>query len=151
VTKIILKNYTSYHCIWIHPSGSTYSKWLPQQSLFPYTRLTTINHNITLFYNYYTQRQYSHFNHLITIHFNPSQILDTKFITSPVQVPFITISTSEYNPEKDILTHHNTIHLQYENVHIYDNTGKYIITIPLIRLHWLWNQYQRALQTILPL
>ena len=40
----------------------------------------------------------------------------------------------------------NTIQTQHRVSHIYDNTGRHVITIPEQRLKWLWDQYQAALE-----
>ena len=61
----------------------------------------------------------------------------------------VTISITECNLEKDIIIFVNTIQIQNDLAHIYDNTKKHLITIPSIRLNWLWNQYQYVKQTIL--
>ena len=40
-----------------------------------------------------------------------------------------------------------TIQIQHNSAHIYDNSGKHLISIPICRLIWLWNQYQNGLNT----
>ncbi len=55
------------------------------------------------------------------------------------------ISVIECNPEKDITTVKNTIQTQNEVTHIYEDTGRHLITIPTTRLKWLWQQYNKAI------
>ena len=47
---------------------------------------------------------------------------------------------NECNPEKDIKVNACTIQIQNDTAHIYEETGKYLITIPIDRLKWLWKQ-----------
>ena len=56
----------------------------------------------------------------------------------------IHISVNECNSSKDINTNQNTIQIKDEMTHLYDETGKHLITIPITRLKWLWDQYSKA-------
>jgi hypothetical protein len=59
----------------------------------------------------------------------------------PIILPLVTIFITECNIEKDIIIFVNTIQIQNDLALIYDIIGKHLITIPSIRLNWLWNQY----------
>ena len=61
----ITKTYTSYLCYLITPNELIYDKWLPQRDLFPWENQNTINHNILLLTQYYTNKQHQHFINLI--------------------------------------------------------------------------------------
>ena len=74
-----------------------------------------------------------------------TQNKDSRHISPPLNIPLVKISTHECNLEKDINTNTNKIQIQNDSAHIYDETGKHIITIPHTRVVWLWNQYNRTL------
>ena len=102
-----------------------------------------IEHNIRLLKEYYTNHQHTYYKNLIHIHFTPTQTKDTRFIPSPTILSHIQISITECNPERDINVLTNTIQTQNELAHIYDDTGRYLTTIPTTRLKWLWHQYNK--------
>jgi hypothetical protein len=56
----ITKQYHSYLCTWMHTSGTTYAKWIPQSSLYRHQQ-----HNHTLLQQYYQTRQTKHFTKFI--------------------------------------------------------------------------------------
>ena len=74
-----------------------------------------------------------------------SQNRDTKYIPSQLTIPLAHISTNECNPERDIKVDIHTIQIVNEVAHIYEETRKYLITIPMDRLKWLWKQYTTSL------
>ena len=55
----------------------------------------------------------------------------------------LTLNTKECNPDKDIITTKPTIQIQGAETNIYDQTGAYILTMPLTRLQWLWERYNQ--------
>ena len=67
----------------------------------------------------------------------PEQNRNTRFIPPPTAVTFTQIFINECNPEKAILTNKETIQINNEEIHIYEDTGKNLITIPTTRLKWL--------------
>jgi hypothetical protein len=141
----IIKKYTSYLCQWTLPNQAIYTKWLPQHKLIPWTIQTTPNHNIPLLTQYYKTKQHQYYSTILLKHFHSAQSKDTRFITPALSLPLIHLSIQEYNPDRDILTHTPTIAIQHDQAHIYDNIGLHLLTIPIIRLHWLWLQYQTTL------
>ena len=118
-------------------SNTTYNKWLPQCELFPLNQPPVIEHNIKLLKEYYTRYQHNYYKNIVQTHTTPIQTKDPRFIPSPTIISYIQISGIECNPEKDITTVENTIHTQNELTHIYEDTGRHLITIPTIRLKWL--------------
>jgi hypothetical protein len=70
----------------------------------------------------------------------------TKYILPPLALPLIHISTEECHPSRDINTTQPTIILTHNQAHIYQDNGKYLLTIPITRLQWLWIQYHFAQQ-----
>ena len=78
---------------------------------------------------------------MINNHFTPEQTRDTRFIPPPTKIPHTQISIIECNPKNDIVTTKNNIQTLGEITHIYEDTGKFLITIPTTRLKWLWQQY----------
>jgi hypothetical protein len=141
----ILKQYHSYLCTWLHHSGITYAKWVPQSYLY-----THPPHNYPLLRQYYHSRQTKHFTELTNKYFNKTQNQDTRFIHPPIQLPLVNISTTECNPENDILTTGHTIQVLHNSAYLYDIDGRHLHTTSLTRLQWLWSQYQQS-TTHLPL
>ena len=117
---------------------------MPQRELFPPNQLAVIEHNIHLLKNYYTAYQHKYYSNIVKTHFTPEQTRDTRFIPPPTELPHTQISIIECNPEKDIATTTHTIQTQGTLTHIYDDTGRYLVTIPTLRLEWLWQQYHNA-------
>jgi len=79
--------------------------------------------------------------------FNYKQTRDACFIPPPTTIALTYISTTECNPEKNIITNTNTIITQSDLTHLYLNTGTHLTIIPTTRLQWLWKQYHTALHT----
>ena len=46
-------------------------------------------------------------------------------------------------PKKNIITKKNTIQTQNKLTHIYEDTGRYLTTIPTTKLTWLWQKYYK--------
>ena len=141
----ITKKYTSYLCQWIAPNDLTYNKWLSQRDLFPWESQNTINHNILLLTQYYTNKQHRHFTNILNDNFVETQVRDTRHISPPLNIPLCRININECNPDIDIALTQPTIQSQHGASHIYDEEGRHLITIPEQRLQWLWKQYQNAL------
>ena len=128
----ITKKYASYLCQWRLPNETTYNKWLPQKELFPWNNQNAINHKILLPTQYYTRKQHQHFTNILNINFNQEQMRDIRYIPPPQTIPLCQIHINECNPEDDIACTQYTIQTQYDNAHIYDNTGRHLITIEQI-------------------
>ena len=137
----ITKKYTTYLCQWSLQNNITYHKWLTQNELFPLNHPSVITHNCKILKEFYTRHQYNYYNNIVQTHFTQTQSKDLRFIPAPIIMPQCHISTIECNPEKDIITTTNTIQTQNELTHIYEDTGRHLITIPTTRLKWLWQQY----------
>ena len=69
------------------------------------------------------------------------QSKDKKFIQPPLKITNLITFTQECNPDKDILANKPTIQINTSVANIYDHHGKYIATINIDRLQWLWNQF----------
>jgi hypothetical protein len=110
---------------------------MPQRTLFLLNQPTVIEHNIKILKEYYTRQQHKHYKNIVDANFTQEQTRDTRFIPPPTKIPYIQISKIECIPQRDINTVTNTIQTQNEITHIYDDTGKYLITIPTTRLKWL--------------
>lgn len=110
----------------------------------PLVQPNTINHNILLSIQYYTQKQHQHFTTKLRTNFNQEQLRNTRYIPSPQTKPLCHIYTNGCNPENDIAYTQNTIQTQYDITHIYDNIGQHLITILETRIQ-LWKQYQSIL------
>jgi hypothetical protein len=117
---------------------------MPQRTLFPLNQPLVIVHNTKIQKEYYIRQQHTYYKNMADSHFTPEQTRDTRFIPPSTKIPHTQISIIECNPQKDIAITKNTIQTQTELTHIYDDTGKYFITIPTTRLKWLWQQYQNA-------
>ena len=116
---------------------------MPQSELFPPNHPLVIAHNINLLKVYYTKQQHNHYKKLIHTHITPIQTKDPRFIPPPTITLHTQISVIKCNPEKDINTTKHTIQTQNEITHIYEDTGRHLITIPTTRLNWLWQQYNK--------
>ena len=139
----ITKNYDTYLCQWILSDHTIYNKWIPQRELFPYNLPLVIKHNITLLQDYYTKHRHSYYKNILDAYFTPIQNRDTRFIPPPEIIPHTQITITECNPENDIITTKNTIQTQNEVTHLFEDTGRYLTTIPTTRLKWLWQQYHK--------
>ena len=137
----IYKKFNTYLSQWSLHNNTTYNKWLPQGELFPLNQPLVIKHNIVLLKDYYTRYQHNYYKNIVQTHLALIQAKDPRYIPSPTIISYTQISVIECNPEKDIVTAQNTIHTQNEVTHIYEDTGRHLITIPTTRLKWLWQQY----------
>ena len=88
--------------------------------------------------------QHKYYANILNIHFTPEQNRDTRFNPPSTNIPLTQIFITECNPEKDILTNNDAIQIHNEQTHIYENTGRHLITIPTTRLKWLWQQYNKV-------
>jgi hypothetical protein len=122
-----------------------YKKWMPQRTLFPLNQPLVIVHNTKILKEYYIRQQHTYYKNMANSHFTPEQTRDTRFIPPPTKIPHTQNLNNRMQPTKDIATTKNTIQTQDELTHIYDDTGKYLITIPTTRLKWLWQQYQNVI------
>ena len=118
---------------------------MPQREIFPLNLPHVIEHNTSLLVNYYSNKQHTFYRNIINANFTLEQNRDTRHIPPPLIIPLIHISINECNPEKDIKIDTCTIQIQNDTAHIYEETGKYLITIPIDRLKWLWKQYTQSL------
>ena len=126
-----------YLCQWSLQNNLKYNKWMLQRTLLPLNQPLVIEHNIQILKEYYIRQQHKHYKSIIDSHFIQEQTRDTRFIPSPTKIPHTQISTIKCNPQRDITTATNTIQTQNELTHLYDDTGKHLITIPTTRLKWL--------------
>jgi hypothetical protein len=121
-------------CQWSTTNNHTYNKWRTPRDLYPYCDANTCNHNTDLLTQYYTGRQYKHFVNIINANFSTKQQRDTRYITPTTIIPMSHISINECNPKNDIETYFDTIQTQFDVAHIYEDTGRHLITIPKTRL-----------------
>ena len=119
------------------------TKKLAQRELFPYHTPRVIQHNTNIILTYFTRKQHTLYENIIRENDFFTQNKDPRYISPPLNIPLVQISTHKCNPKKDINTNTNKIQVQCDNAHIYDKTGKHLITIPYNRLAWLWTQYNR--------
>ena len=143
----IKRTVTSYLCQWTTTNNLTYNKWQTQRDLYPYCETNICNHHTNLLTHYYKERQHNHYSTTINTYFSTEQQKDTKYVTPTTVIPLAHISITECNPENDIETNSNTIQIQFDVAHIYEDNGRHLITIPKTRLIWLWKQYQLAKNT----
>ncbi|HYP43254.1 MAG TPA: hypothetical protein VEQ18_04470, partial [Candidatus Nitrosocosmicus sp.] len=54
------------------------------------------------------------------------------------------IQVQDCNPAKDINSDKPIIQTQDNSAHIYDETGKHLISISTDRLEWLWKKYFKS-------
>ena len=118
---------------------------MPQRELFPLNLQNVVEHNTSLLVNYYTKKQHIFYTNIINTNFSLVQNRDTRYIPSQLIIPLAHISTLECNPERDIKVETHTIQIKNDVAHIYEETRKYLITIPIDRLKWLWKQYTQSL------
>lgn len=85
----------------------------------------------------YTKLQYKYFKTILNSRFTFEQNRDTQFILPPTSVSFTQIFINKCNPEKDIHSNKDTIQINNEHIHVYEDTGKHLITIPTTILKWL--------------
>ena len=149
----ITKVYQSFLCQWSLPNNIIYNKWIPQREIFPLNLPHVIKHNTSLLINYYSNKQHTFYKNIIDANFTLEQNRDTRYIPPPLIIPLAHISINECNPEKDIKVDTCTIQIQNDIAHIYEETWKHFITIPIDRLKWLWKQYiqsQNRLNGLIP-
>ena len=92
--------------------------------------INTYTHNTGILTQYYTKRQHKYFSNLINVHFATEQQHDTRYVTPTTIIPLAHIFIYECNPESDIETNTNTIQTHFDVVHIYEDNGWHLITIP---------------------
>ena len=117
---------------------------MPQRELFPLKLPNVIKHNTSLLVNYYSKKQYTFYRNIINANFTLEQNRDTRYIPPSLIIPLAHILINECNPKKDIKVDTCTIQIQNDAAHIYEETEKYLITIPTDRLKWLWEQYTQS-------
>ena len=117
---------------------------MPQREIFPLNLSHVIKHNTSLLVNYYSKKQHTFYKNIINANFTLEQNRDTRHIPLPLIIPLAHILINECNPEKDIKINTCIIQIQNDTAHIYEETGKYLITIPIDRLKWLWKQYTQS-------
>ena len=139
----ITKKYQTF--LYNLPNNIIYNKWMPQRELFPLNTPNVIEHNTSLLVNYYTKKQHIFYTNIINANFSLAQNRDTGYIPLQLTIPLAHISTNECNPKRDIKVDIHTIQIVNEVAHIYEETGKYLISIPMDRLKWLWKQYTTSL------
>ena len=118
---------------------------MPQRELFPLNIPNVIEHNTSLLVNYYTKKHHTFYTNIINANFLLAQNKDTRYIPSQLTILLAHISTNECNLERNIKVDIYTIQIENEVAHIYEEKGKYLITIPIDRLKWLWKQYTQSL------
>jgi len=121
-------------CQWSTTNNHTYNKWRTPRDLYPYCDANTCNHNTDLLTQYYTGRQHKHFVNIMNANFSTKQQRDTRYVTPTTTIPMAHIFINECNPENDIETYSDTIQTQFDVAHIYEDTGRHLITIPKMRL-----------------
>ena len=136
----ITKKYQTFLCQWNLPNNTIYNKLMPQRKLFLLNLPNVVEYNTSLLVNYYTKKQHTFYTNIINANFSLAQNRDTRYILLQLIIPLAHISTNEYNPERDIKVDTYTIQIENDVAHIYEETGKYLITIPIDRLKWLWKQ-----------
>ena len=137
----ITKVYQSFLYQWSLLNNIVYNKWIPQREIFPLNLPHVIEHNTSLLVNYYSNKQNTFYKNIIDANFTLEQNRDTRYIPPPLIIPLVHISIDECNPKKDIKVDTCTIQIQNDTTHIYEETWKHLITIPIDRLKWLWKQY----------
>jgi hypothetical protein len=73
--------------------------------------------------------------------FYQPQSKDTRYIHEPLNLPLIQINLTECNRETDINTTQPTTQIIQNKAHLFIDNGNLLITITIIRLEWLWKQY----------
>lgn len=137
-----ISSYTNkYYCQWIFPNNTNYTSWLLEKHVFPYNIPTITHHNTSLLKQYYVHQQNLEYSHILSKHFHQPQLTDSRHIIQPSDLEHVHISLTKCNPDKDMYTQRPIIQTEHDHANIYDATGKYILTIPLSRLQWLWKQY----------
>ena len=140
----ITKVYQTFLCQWNLPNNIVYNKWIPQREIFPLNLPHVIEHNTSLLLNYYSNKQHTFDKNIIHANYTVEQNRDTRYIPSPSIIPLAHISINECNLEKHIKVDTCTIQIQNDIAHIYEETGKPLITILIDRLKWLWKQYTKS-------
>ena len=141
----ITNKYQTFLCQWNLLNNIVYNKWMSQRELFLLNLPNVVEHNNSLLINYYTKKQHTFYTNIINANFSLEQNRDTRYIPLQLVIPLVYISTNECNPERDIKVDTHTIQTQNDVAHIYEETRKYLITIPIDRLKWLWKQYIQSL------
>ena len=125
-------------------SNIIYNKWMPQRELFLLNLPNIIEHNTSLLQNYYFKKQHTFYRNIINANFTLEQNRDTRYIPPPLIIPLAHILINKCNSEKDTKVDTCIIQIQNDVAHIYEETRKYLITIPIYRLKWLWKKYTQS-------
>jgi hypothetical protein len=136
-----IKKFTSYKCKWIQLENHTYTMWMSTDKVFLHNKPNITEHNLTLLKQFYLTQQHKYYHDIIEKNFHQKQSKDTRYIHESLQLPLVQIHLNECNPDTDINTEEPTIQIIHDKAHIFTNKGNHLITIPKIRLEWLWNQY----------
>jgi hypothetical protein len=136
-----IKKITSYKCEWPQSKNQNYTMWMPTDKVFLHNKPNITNHNLRLLKQFYVTQQHKHYQDIINKNFHQVQSKNTRYIQEPLQLPFVQIHLNECNPDTDINTTKPTIQIIHNKALIFTNKGNHLITIPKIRLEWLWNQY----------
>ena len=102
------------------------------------------NHNSTYFLTHIVLSNPTYFLTCIQpyyTNFTLEKNRDSRYIPPPLIIPLTHILINECNPEKDIKVDTYSIQTQNDVAHIYKEIRKYLITILIDRLKWLWKQY----------
>jgi hypothetical protein len=125
--------FTSYKCTWTQPENQNYTMWMATDKVFPHTKHYQSQFNFTKTILSYSNIIEKNFHHL--------QSKNTRYVHKPLNLPLIQINLHECNPDIDIKTTQPTIQIISDEAHIFTDTGNLLITIPKMRLEWLWKQY----------
>jgi hypothetical protein len=142
-----IKLFTSYKCTWTQPENQNYTMWMSTNKIFPHNKPNIVNHNLPLLKQFYLIQQQKHYSNIIEKKFHQPQSKDTRYVHEPLNLPLIQTHIHESNPDVDIKTTQPTIQLICDEAHIFTDTDNLLITIPKIRLKWLWKQYNSNLST----
>ena len=130
-----------YLCQWnTHPINTT--KWV-EASILLHQDNITLDHNIFTLHKFLQNQLKTNTLTTYNSYINFLQSKDKRFIRSPIIATNLTLTTKECNPYINIITTKPTIQIQGTESNIYDQTGAYILTIPLTRLLWLWERYNQ--------
>ena len=117
----------TYLCQWQHTQGITQEWRTDKELLHPDNIL--LEHNLLLISQYHKKNMEHNTTQTYASYFNYTQPKDNKFIHPPLKITNLTLTTQESNPDKDINFNQPTIQIQANEAHIYDQQGKYIITL----------------------
>jgi hypothetical protein len=136
-----IKIFTSYKCKWIQPENHSYTMWMPTDKVFPHNKPNITEHNLRLLKQFYITQQHKYYHDTIEKNFDQIQSKDTRYIHEPLQLPLVQIHLNECNPNTDTNTTEPTIQIIHDKALIFSNNINHLITVPKVRVEWLWNQY----------